>query len=78
MALARMRTLNKAYQMLKESDPDTDVTKNFLYSQLRAGTIPFVQVGNKRLINYDLLIETLSNTQQHNTVEQPKIRRIHG
>ena len=44
--LARMRTLDAAYEMLKAEDPDTAIVH---------------RVGCKRLLNYDALLVFLQN-----------------
>ena len=81
MMLPRMRTLEQAYKMLKEIDPDTAVTKHSLYVKMRSGEIPCIMAGTKRLINFDLLVEILNNPQN---IQEPltlplgKIRKIKG
>ena len=74
----RMRTLNQAYEMLLEFDPDTAVTKHSLYVKLRSGEIPCVMAGTKRLINFDLLVGMLNNLQAVPESRQSgKIRKLH-
>lgn len=77
--MARMRTLQQCHAMLLEADPESAVTKHFLYQGVRSGRIPSIMAGNKRLINFDLLMEMLDDpaTFQPAQAEPPgKIRRI--
>ena len=46
----RMRTLDAAYQHIKENDPETCLTKTGLYYLIRRGEIPSIRCGRKRLI----------------------------
>lgn len=58
----RLRTVDEAYEEILKMDPDTKITKYFIRTVVKNGTIPFIRVGKrKRLINLDLLIEYLSN-----------------
>ena len=54
--LARMRTLDAAYEMLKAEDPDTAISKYYLRYLMLSGQIPVHRVGCKRLLNYDALL----------------------
>lgn len=56
----RMRTIPKAYDEIKKLDNNTSFTLRALRRMCANGDIPTVKVGNKTLINLDLLIETLS------------------
>ena len=56
----RMRTIPKAYAEIKEMDNNTSFTMRALRRMCANGGIPTVKVGNKTLINLDLLINTLS------------------
>jgi len=74
-----MRTLEQAHAMLTEADPQTAITKHYLYTAMRSGAIPTVRAGNKRLVNYDRLLEILANPlPQQEQPDEPsgKIRRI--
>lgn len=60
MEIPRMRTIPKAYEELKTLDPNTSVTLRGIREMVRAGKIPVCSVGNKTLINFDLLLHKLS------------------
>ena len=59
-SIPRMRTIDNAYAEIKKIDPDTDFTIRALRRMVINKEIPTVEVGNKNLINLDLLIEKLS------------------
>ena len=56
----RMRTIPKAFEAVKQADPNTDLTLRALRRMVNNGPIPTVQVGRKRLVDLDLLFDTLS------------------
>ena len=58
--MPRMRTIAECAQLLKEADPGTAITKNAIRTKVLTGEIPSVQVGRKRLINYDDFVERIS------------------
>lgn len=56
----RMRTIPKAYEEIKQSDPNTNITLRALRRMVTNGEIPVVNVGSKNLVNLDLLLERFS------------------
>ena len=58
--LPRMRTIPKAYEEVKAADPETSFTIRALRRLVKCGNIQSVRVGNKILINLDLLFDYLS------------------
>lgn len=58
--LPRMRTITKAYAEIKALDPDTDLTQRALRRMVANDEIPTTRIGNKHLINLDLLLDFLS------------------
>jgi len=59
MTAPRMRTIQAAAALLREMDPDTDLTPYRLRAWVLDGTIPHVKAGAKRLINVDILLSKL-------------------
>jgi len=59
--LPRLRTLDAAYALLKEIDPETSLTRHALRRLAVAGVIPVVQLGAKRLIDVDALCELIAS-----------------
>lgn len=72
----RMRFPAQALEELRKADPDTPVTLHFIRSLARKGLIPCVQIGRRRLLNYDALVEYLANPTREETETAPGIRRI--
>ena len=60
--MPKMRLLSEAYEELKKEDPKTALTMNALRCLVKKGEIPSVQIGRKKLINYDNLLEYLEST----------------
>ena len=58
--IPRMRTIDNAYAEIKALDPSTDFTKRALRRMIASKEIPTTKIGNKNLINLDLLIAKLS------------------
>lgn len=56
----RMRTIPKAYEAIKELDPDSDFSIRMLRKLIKSGEIPTIKISNKLLVNLDLLIDKLS------------------
>jgi len=73
-----MRNRTQFYEMLKEHDPHTAITPNMIYQKIRSGEWPTVRVGNKALLNVDVIFSILENPQSTATQElqSAKIRRI--
>ena len=59
--MLQMRLLSEAYAEIKKDDPNTALTMNAVRCLVKSGTIPSVQIGRKRLINYEKLLEYLAN-----------------
>ena len=75
----RMRTKDKAIAQIKADDPDTSFTRAALDRLVREGKLPAVRIGNKSLINYDLLLEVMTQGAYDETRQDDQsgaIRRI--
>lgn len=53
--MSRIRSIDDAYKLLVEEDPDTAVTKYFIRKLVTEGTIPSFKTGNKHLLDVDVL-----------------------
>ena len=62
--LPRMRTIPKAYAEIKALDSGTSFSMRALRRMVKNGEMPTVNVGNKQLINLDLLISKISGEDQ--------------
>ena len=74
--IPRMRTIPECVAMLKKLDPDTAVTVTALRRKVKCGELPSVEVGSKRLVNFDILLESLNMSAPTSSSEENKIRRI--
>lgn len=82
MKTARMRYISQAVSEIHQLDPNSPVSARLIKRLVNQGIIPSVPVGNgnRRLINFDALLEYLENPQSpatdanNNTVHG--IRRI--
>lgn len=81
-ALHKMRTIKEAAAELKAADPNTAITEYHIRQLALSGILPRVKAGRKLLINFDALIEYLTDPtadkfQVHNkAASQNGIRRI--
>ena len=58
--MPKLRLLSAAYKEILKDDPDTALTMNALRCLVKSGEIQTIQVGRKRLIDYEKLIEYLT------------------
>lgn len=76
-APVRLRTIPAAMAHIKENDPQTAFTVTALRRLLKSGEIPSIVVGNKRLINIDILYTYLNNSMVRvNVSAQKGLRKI--
>lgn len=67
--IPRMRTLPEAIRMLQELDPDTAITLTALRRMVMRSELPVTCIANKRLINFDVLLDYLQNPEPVEEVE---------
>lgn len=60
--MSQMRTIEQAYIWLQERDADTALTKTALRRLVTTGQLPAVKVGNKYLVNLEVLETFLSGS----------------
>ena len=53
----RMRSVKETARILKEQDPNTELTEYTLRKLISEGTLPVIRTGTKFLINVDLLLD---------------------
>lgn len=49
--MRKLRTIDAAYAELKQMDPDTAISKNYIRQCVRSGKLPCLHVESKRLID---------------------------
>ena len=59
--MPKLRLLSETYAEIKKDDPNTALTMNALRCLVKTGEIPSVQIGRKRLVNYEKLLEYLAS-----------------
>jgi hypothetical protein len=64
LRLPRMRTLTEAYACIKEADPETALTANYVRCLIVSGAVPRMKCGKKYLVDIDLLIDYLRKQAQ--------------
>ncbi len=77
--MARMRLLKDLFPYIKEMDPDTALTPNALRQMIVDGVIPHTPVGNRKLVNLDILDDYLAHPEKYEKPQEPgygKIRKL--
>ncbi len=74
--MPRMRTIDQAIAWLKETDPESALTRNALRKLVISGKLPHVKIGQKYLINLDVLAEYLYGSTPEQEQPDGGIRRI--
>ena len=74
--MPRMRLISECFQLLKEADPNTAVTLCGLRRLVKIGEIPSVKVGRKCLIDYDQLLNYLTNPPSDKPDEANAIGKV--
>ena len=59
--MKRMRDAAGVYAILKEIDPDTKISKNFIRRCIICEICPVLKIGRRRLVDADQLIEHICN-----------------
>ena len=45
--MPRMRTASKAYRLILEQDPDSEITLHYIRHLIASGAVPVIHVGRK-------------------------------
>lgn len=53
--MPRMRTIEQTAAYLRDNDPDCALTKTALRRMVKTGQIPSVKIGEKSLLNLDVV-----------------------
>ena len=61
ISAVRMRFAQQCVNELKTLDPSCPVSVHLVRSLAKRGLVPSVQIGNRRLINFDALLDYLEN-----------------
>lgn len=52
-----IRTINAAYDEIKSRDPETAISRELVRQMVKTGMVPSLSVGNKKLVDVDVLEE---------------------
>lgn len=74
--MPRMRTAPGVLKIIKEKDPDTEVTLNFLRVLIRTNKIRVTTFGRKKLVDADAVIEYLAAGTEASEPVTSGIRRV--
>lgn len=58
--ISRMRTINEAINLIKETDPNSAITYNFIKQLVKGNKVRNFQSGNRTIINFDDLIKLIN------------------
>ena len=58
--MPRMRTAPGVLEVIKETDPNTEVTLSYLRRLIASGKVPVVSMGSKKLVDADMMIEYIA------------------
>lgn len=56
----RMRTADGVLEIIKEQDPESQVTLHYLRGLVRTEKVPVVEAGKKKLVDADAVLRFLS------------------
>lgn len=59
--IPRMRTIEASYELLKQYDPSTSVSKHFIRQLVLSGKVKYCMAGSRYLIHFDSLLEYFNN-----------------
>lgn len=77
--MARVRLQKDLFPYIKEKDPNTALTPNALRQLVLDGVIPHVKIGNRKLINLDILDDFLAYPEKYQKSQETnygKIRKL--
>lgn len=75
--MARMRTAARVLDLIKEQDPDTEVTLHFIRQLIHSGKVQVTPVGRKKLVDADAVIAYIAAGQAPPiTVTEGGIRKV--
>lgn len=69
--MSKMRTIRETMKIIKTEDPDTCITEYMLRKMVANNQIKAYKVGNKYLIDIDLLFTTNSQQIEHTAKRTP-------
>lgn len=71
--MPRMRTASKAYRLILEQDPDSEITLHYIRHLIASGAVPVIHVGRKKLVDVDQLLAYLAAGNEAPTTTAPAV-----
>jgi len=65
-----MRTAERVLEIIREGDPDTEITLHYIRNLINSGKIPVVYAGRKKLVDADKMIDYIGNAYEAVPSEQ--------
>lgn len=62
--MTKIRTINQTIKLLRELDPETAITEKSLRRAIRDGELPYRKVGNRTLLNVDVVCQYYGCAQE--------------
>ena len=57
----RMRTCQGVYDAIREADPETSISKNYIRRLILAEAVPVVHCGRRKLVDVDAVMQLLAD-----------------
>lgn len=77
--MKRMRTAAGVLDIIKQEDPGSEITLHFVRQAILSGAVPVVEVGRRKLVDADALIERMTTgktAEEHGIIDLGRIRRV--
>lgn len=71
--MPRMRTAEKVLEIIKDEDPDTEVTLHYIRALIATGRVKHTPVGRKKLVDADAVIAYIAAGGQTNAQAETEI-----
>ena len=72
--MKRTRTAAGVLEIIKLEDPGSEITLHFIRQTILSGAVPMVEVGRRKLVDADALIEYMTAGREINTAPYPEHR----
>ena len=76
--MPRMRTAGKVLEIIKEEDPGTEVSIQYIRYLIKSGAVPSVTVGRKKLVDADMVIQHIAAAMPSRSTDMGQIVPMTG
>lgn len=74
--MQRMRTAEGVLALIKEQDPNTEISLYFIRHLIKSGKVPVIAAGRKLLVNADATMEYIASGEARVVPIHSGIRQI--